>query len=399
MKPLDMAATRFTKISLVLLAIFACGATAQEVEETPAESTVLPSAAPDAAHITFGSNLLADPCSTCHYSDQLEYYVLGPDNCLLPGTTQWLAGSFIAAASGVPERISAAIILFDARHCPANQVTFGIYTDACYPRGPGPQLMSGIATVPEAPCGLAVARLRNAQPLEKGKKYWVAATTTTEQAGLEANWRGSNNCQHAFNSGAGWEPFFGGTPAFKVQGSAGVTLSARDDAADGAFGGNLFVDPCTGCNYDSNASGFDVRGDENCTSPGTVAWLAVPFIATHSGVPRRIFASIILNTPVFCPANQVTLSLYTDDCDLGPASELASAVATVPLAPCDLAVAKLRRPTTLTTGTKYWVVATTNAAQAGLDATWVASNNAQFGLSGGYGWLEFTAGTPGFLVQ
>ena len=50
-------------------------------------------------------------------------------------------------------------------------------------------------------------------------------------------------------------------------------------------------------------------------------------------------------------------------------------------------------------GIKYWVVATTNAAQAGLDAIWYASNNAQIGLNVGIGWFQFTGGTPGFMVQ
>ena len=34
-----------------------------------------------------------------------------------------------------------------------------------------------------------------------------------------------------------------------------------------------------------------------------------------------------------------------------------------------------------------------------LDATWYGSNNAQFGLNAGYGWIQFTTVTPGFLVQ
>jgi hypothetical protein len=130
-----------------------------------------------------------------------------------------------------------------------------------------------------------------------------------------------------------------------------------------------------------------------------IAWIAVPFVAAKSGMPRRISASIILKNPIDCPYNKVTLSLYTDNCDVGPDAPLASGIATVPTAPCDLAVASLRSAPALVQGVKYWVVATTNDQQAGLDATWYASNDAEFGLNLGYGWLQFGGVTPGFLVQ
>jgi hypothetical protein len=116
-------------------------------------------------------------------------------------------------------------------------------------------------------------------------------------------------------------------------------------------------------------------------------------------VPRRISASIILRHPTDCPYNKVTLSVYTDNCDVGPQTPLTSGVATVPTAPCDLAIAKLRNAPALVQGVKYWVVATTNDQQAGLDATWYASNDAQIGVNGGFGWLQFGGVTPGFLVQ
>ncbi len=395
-----MGKTAISKLGVAIVATILCGAAmGQELQGAADEPVVIPYAVPDAARIVFGNNLISDPCAICNYSDGGGYAVLGPDNCYLPGTTQWLAGTFIAAATGVPERISAAIILKDLVNCTENEVTLSIYTDACYPRGPGQPLVSGIATVPEAPCDLAVARLPNAPILTRGTKYWVVATTNGQQSGLGSNWYGSNNAQFAFNTGTGWQHFTGGTPAFMVQGSGTVFSKTAPDAAHSAFGGNLFVDPCTGCNYDPNAPGFEVRGPNNCTSPGTIHWEAVPFVAARSGVPRRISASILLRHPVDCPENRVTLSLYTDNCDLGPGTPMVSGVATVPIAPCDLAVAKLRNAPALTKGTKYWVVATTNAQQSGLDTLWYGSNGAQFGLNSGFGWIQFSAVTPAFLVQ
>jgi hypothetical protein len=165
------------------------------------------------------------------------------------------------------------------------------------------------------------------------------------------------------------------------------------------FASNLIVDPCTGCNYDSTEGGFDVRGPDNCTSPGSITWQAVPFVASRSGVPQRILAAIILNKPSICPQDKVTLSIYTDNCEEGPGTLLVSGEATAQLTPCDIAVAKLRRAPSLTRGTKYWITATTSPEQSALDASWLASNDAQIALADTFGWFQFTSATPAFEVQ
>ena len=315
--------------------------------------------APQARRVTLGSNLFVEPCSSCNYdSNAPSAFVLGPDNCTVSGTTQWIAVPFIAAATGVPKRISAPIIPFDPRHCPTRQVTLSIYTDACYPIGPGTPLVSAIATLPRATCNMGVGKLTNAPTLVKNQKYWVVATTSADQSGLDAHWYGSNNAQLALNTGSGWTQTNGGTPAFLVQAIAALQDEIGPDPATQGFGGNLFIDPCTGCNYDPNGSGFDVRGPDNCLSPGNLSWTAVPFVAAKSGVPTQISASIIVYA--FCQQNNtVTLSLYTDNCGLGPGDPLVSGIATVPLNPdtCQLAVAKLSESPALEQGVKYWVVA------------------------------------------
>jgi hypothetical protein len=177
------------RIGAALLGILAWGVVmAQGPEMVPGGNPGSAPAGPVASTIIFDSNLISDPCATCNYSDRQGYFVFGPDNCLLPGTTQWVAGAFIASATGVPEQISAAIILRDPSHCPTNTVTLSIYTDACWPIGPGTPLVSAVATVPVAPCGLAVAKLANTPTLLiKGTKYWAVATTNAEQAGLDSS--------------------------------------------------------------------------------------------------------------------------------------------------------------------------------------------------------------------
>ncbi len=389
------------KIGGVLLGILACGAVMAEEPDFALGGSGLRNA-PVAQRVTMGGNLFVEPCSSCNYnSDAPGYFVVGPDNCINPGTTQWIGVPFIAAGTGVPKQISAPIIVADPRNCPTREVTLSIYTDACYPVGPGTPLVSAVASkLPRATCNMGVAKLTNAPTLVKNQKYWVVATTSADQSSLDARWYGSNNAQYAANSGTGWTQTNGWTPAFLVQGTRTLRDEIAPEPATQGFGGNLFIDPCTGCNYDPHGSGFDVRGPENCTSPGNLHWTAVPFVAAKSGVPTRISASIIIYS--LCQQkNTVTLSVYTDNCGLGPRDPLVSGIATVPLNAdtCQLAVATLSGAPPLKQGVKYWVVATTDETQAALDATWYGSNNAQFAIGAGYGWKQSSFVTPGFLVQ
>jgi hypothetical protein len=326
--------------------------------------------------------------------------VVGPDNCLEPGTTQWEAVPFIASTNGMPEQIITTLIFENPANCPQNQVTLSIYTDACYPKGPGDLLFSAEATVPASStsCDLALAKIRNGPSLVQGIKYWITATTTSQQSALDSRWYASNS-QFAFNLGTGWSQFTAATPAFMVQGKAGTDARETIPSARRPFGTNLFVDPCTGCNCDPNAGGFDVRGPDNCTLPGQTHWEAVAFVTQKTGVPQRILAPIILNNPTLCPQNKVTLSIYTDNCGEGPGTLLVSGEATAQTDPCNLAVAKLRHAPSLSKNVKYWVTATTTASQSGLDASWFASNGAQVALADTFGWFQFNAGTPAFEVQ
>lgn len=386
-------------IGLAILAIGVSGALkAQQLQEEQAQTGTTP----EAGRITFGGNFLVDPCITCKYDPEPSgYAVVGPDNCTLPGTTQWEAVPFIAAATGVVDRIAASIIM-DNVNCPQNKVTLSIYSDACYPDGPGDLLVSGEATVAPDSCDVAVAKLSDGPTLVQGTKYWATATTSSLQSDLDARWYASNYDQVAYNFGDGWVLLSSVAPAFLVQGRASGEAAGgpRTEATTRRpFGSNLFVDPCTGCNYDRNAGGFDVRGPDNCTQTGSTIWLAVPFVAARSGVPQRILAPIILNKPDICPQDKVTLSIYTDSCGEGPGSLLVSGEATAQRNPCAMAVAKLRRAPALAKNVKYWITATTTASQSALDASWFASNNAQFALNLGGQWIQFNAGTPAFEVQ
>lgn len=176
-----------------------------------------------------------------------------------------------------------------------------------------------------------------------------------------------------------------------------VPMAATDQTQAPPFFSNLTVDPCTTCNYDSAAGGYFVWGVNNCFSPGTSQWIAVGFVAAKTGIPKSLSAAITQDTSCVGTGTQVTLSVFTDACGLGPATSLMSGVATVAAAPCALTTARIRTTASLTLGTKYWLVATTTtgATQNGLEAIWYGSNGSQIGgnVAAG-GWFQFSGFVP-----
>src|SRR5690242_19163720 len=85
----------------------------------------------------------------------------------------------------------------------------------------------------------------------------------------------------------------------------------RDSAPPaGTFGGNLVVDPCTGCNYDSVSGGYYVWGTNNCISPGTTQWIGARFISSKTATTKQVLASITLDPACSTATTQVTLSIY-----------------------------------------------------------------------------------------
>ena len=112
-------------VMLTLLATLTCGTVmAQSLRVAQGRAPVVPMRNADAVTAVFGSNLVVDPCSSCNYdSVSGGYYVWGANNCISPGTTQWIGVRFIAAASGTPRRISTSITLDPACSAGTDQVT------------------------------------------------------------------------------------------------------------------------------------------------------------------------------------------------------------------------------------------------------------------------------------
>jgi hypothetical protein len=215
-----MNQTTMRRISLVFLATLACGtAMAKEPVRAPGRHIVVPLRAEELPAAAFGTNLYIDPCTGCSYDAVAGgYYLWGSQNCESPGTTQWLAVSFISHATGVPRRIKASINLDPACTSTSNEVSLGIWTDACG-IGPAVKLVEGKATVPAEPCAIATTSLRDEVTLTFGTKYWVVAETVgPAQNGLSAIWYASNGAQIGGNvASGGWFQFSGLTPGFRVQ--------------------------------------------------------------------------------------------------------------------------------------------------------------------------------------
>jgi hypothetical protein len=165
-----------------------------------------------------------------------------------------------------------------------------------------------------------------------------------------------------------------------------------------AFGGNLEVNTCTGCNFDEVNGGYYVWGSLNCEGSGVTQWIGVPFISKRTGTTRTVTAGIELDNACTSLGTQVTLGIYNDDCTTGVGTLIASANARVSAGPCN--AARARVAAALTAGTRYWVAATTTAAQDQLSGIWYGSNQSQIGgnvASGG--WFVFSGFVPSFSVD
>jgi hypothetical protein len=216
-------------LSVLCVMIMACGtAFAQgesKLKSGPYQGPMARLAAPEApAAATFFTNLQTDACTSCNYSADNGYFILGPSNCFSPGATQWISYPFVAGKSGAVKKVLLSITQ-DTAICTGTSTKFtvAIYSDACT-NTPGTQIGSSvIATAPAAPCLLASANFAAAGvTLTAGTRYWVAVTTSTAatQIGTTVVWWMANLAQAPFNlnDGNGWLAFPDGAPGgFTVQ--------------------------------------------------------------------------------------------------------------------------------------------------------------------------------------
>lgn len=217
-------------LSCLCVVLMACGtAVAQQakIQSGPYPRPIAPMAAPSAPAATapnapaavgpFYSNLDINPCTSFRYSTDNGYFVWGPNNCIQPGTTQWIAYPFVARKTGSVAQVQVSVT--DSGFCVAgsNQFTVAIYNDACT-NTPGTQLgNSVVVTAPAAPPALAVANFSTAGvSLTQNAKYWVVVTTSgaSTQMSTTAVWWMANIAHAPFNKndGNGWIAFPDGAP-------------------------------------------------------------------------------------------------------------------------------------------------------------------------------------------
>jgi len=211
--------------SCCLFVLMACGtAFAQQgkIPSGPYKGPVVPMAAPetpDAAPFFSNFSVPADPCTACNYDTNNGYLVLGPNNCGIPGSTQWLAYPFVAGHTGTTRQVRLAITNWNVCTPTSTRFQVDIYTDNCTGL-PGSSLGTATASVASAPCLTARARL--AVALTMGQKYWVVVTTNTAptETGTTAVWWETVNAiaDYNLNDGNGWQFLPPGSPgAFSVQ--------------------------------------------------------------------------------------------------------------------------------------------------------------------------------------
>ena len=184
-------------------------------------------AAPEAPAVApFYSNLVVNSCTACNYDTNNGYLILGPTNCFLPGSTQWISYPFVAGHTGNVRKVQASVTLGDSvLGCTSttSRFTVAIYSDACTGT-PGTQIgNAAIANAPAAPCLLATANFGTTGPaLTAGTTYWVVVTTSTaaNQMGTTAVWWEANSAPAPYNlnDGFGWVAFYPASPGgFSVQ--------------------------------------------------------------------------------------------------------------------------------------------------------------------------------------
>ena len=184
-----------------------------------------PAAASEAPAVTFFSDLKTDPCNpTFQYSADNGFLLIGPSNCGIPGSTQWLAAPFTSAATGAVTKVQLAVTNWGICTPTSNKFTVQIYDDACTGL---PNLPLG-SPVPQATAGAAPPAFSNANfgatgpLLAAGNHYLVVVTTNASPAriGTTAVWWEANSANEPFNldDGNGWNTgFLGGVGGFAVQ--------------------------------------------------------------------------------------------------------------------------------------------------------------------------------------
>ena len=182
-----------------------------------------PMMAPEAPAAIFYSNLVTDPCTGFKYDTNNGFLLIGPNNCGIPGSTQWLSQPFVSKATGPVTRVMLSVTNWGICTPTSNKFTVAIYSDNCTGL-PSAQIGNAVvATSPAAPPSLASANFGNAGvSLVAGTKYWVVVTTSTaaNQVGTTAVWWEATTSieDYNFNDGNGWNfgPL-GGPGAFQVQ--------------------------------------------------------------------------------------------------------------------------------------------------------------------------------------
>ena len=224
--------SKFIRTLTCLCVITACGtafAQQHKLQSGPYHGPMAPMMAPEAPaapDAIFFSNLAVDPCTGNKYSSNNGFLLIGPNNCGIPGSTQWLAEPFIAKGSGAVTRVILAITNWGICTPTSNKYTVQIYDDnnCAAPGLPGNPLGSPVnATAAAAPPLTSSANFGTTGPLlTNGVRYWVVLTTSAaaSQNGTTAVWWEANSSIEPFNlnDGSGWlAGDIGGPGGFQVQ--------------------------------------------------------------------------------------------------------------------------------------------------------------------------------------
>ena len=186
-----------------------------------------PVVAADSRQLQMRFSLLTWPTDPCNpgfkYSAANGFLLIGPNNCRLPGSTQWLAAPFTSKATGSVTKVILAVTNWGICTPTSTRFTVQIYDDANCNGLPGNPLGTPIvANAPAAPPALATANFGLGPLLAAGNQYWVVVTTSgaPNQMGTTAVWWEATSSIEPYNlnDGNGWNTGpLGGPGGFQVQ--------------------------------------------------------------------------------------------------------------------------------------------------------------------------------------
>ena len=173
-------------LSVVLMACGTAFAQSGKLQSGPYKGPMAPMAAPEAPAVPdaiFYSNLVVDPCTGFKYDTNNGFLLIGPNNCGIPGSTQWLAEPFISQGTGAVTKVMLSITNWGICTPTSTKFTVQIYDDACTGLPNNPLGSAVVANAANPPPALAKANFGTTGPFACRRKQVLGGSHDLKRSG------------------------------------------------------------------------------------------------------------------------------------------------------------------------------------------------------------------------